>query len=290
MSGKKALGKGLAALISQPGSVAENGMSTNVTEIDIRKIEPNRQQPRKHFEEESLRELAESIKQYGIIQPLIVKEEDGGFFSIIAGERRYRAARIARLETVPVVVKDYNESETLQVALIENIQRQDLNPIEEALCFKRLIDEYFFTQENIAEKISKSRSMVSNALSLLNLGPRVQNLLAEERIPASHARVLLRVKDADVQFLLAEKVIEDNLSIRELEKLIVQYANEAEVPEKVAGKNKPDAVYRHIEDDLKQILGTKVNIKDGKNKGRIEIEYYSPEELDRLLGMFKTMV
>jgi len=285
MAQKKALGKGLAALITQPDAPhdAERG---GVIEADVRRIEPNRQQPRKFFGEESLNELAESIRQHGVIQPLIVKQEEGGYYSIIAGERRYRAARAAKLDTVPVIVKDYGESETLQIALIENIQRQDLNPIEEASCFKRLADEYFFTREDIAAKINKSRGYVSNALGLLNLDRRVQDLLAEERLTASQARVLLKVTDAGKQFFYAEKAVTNGLSAAELEALIERETRAVETKKNAAPVLRK---YRYIEDDLKSILGTKVNIKDGKNKGRIEIEYYSAEELDRLLGLFKSL-
>jgi len=284
MAVKKALGRGLEALITQPDAPASD--NSGVIEADIRKIEPNKQQPRKYFEDESLRELAESVKQHGIIQPLIVKQEEGGYYSIIAGERRYRAARIAKMETVPVIVKDYGDSETLQIALIENLQRQDLNPIEEAICFKRLADEYFFTREDIADKINKSRGYVSNALGLLNLGGRVQELLIEEKITASHGRLLTGVKDSDKQLYYAEKTAAENLPVNALEKLIVQDKEKSEAAKKLAPVVNAHK-YRHIEEDLKNVFGTKVSIKDGKNKGHIEIEYYSPEELERILEIIK---
>ena len=286
MASKKGLGRGLGALITQPDAPRADNPGGSV-EIDILKIEPNRQQPRKYFGEEQLNELAESIKQHGLIQPLIVKSEEGGYYSIITGERRYRAARIAKLSTVPVIIKEYSESETLQIALIENIQRQDLNPIEEARCFKRLADEYFYTRENIADKINKSRGYVSNALSLLNLGERAAELLEDGRLPASHARMLTGVKNGEKQNELAEKTINEGLSLRALENLIKreQEKHEKEKPPQRADRYK----YRHLEDDLKNIFGTKVSIKDGKSKGFIEIEYYSPEELDRLLGLFKSI-
>ena len=286
MAIKKGLGKGLGALIS-PMETASDENQAGTVEIDILKIEPGIQQPRKYFDEKSLRELAESMKQYGIIQPIIVKKEEGGFYSIIAGERRYRAARMAKLDTIPAIVKDYNESERLQIALIENIQRQDLNPIEEALCFKRLAEDYFFTQEDIAEKIGKSRSAISNALSLLNLDLRVQDYLIDGRIATSHARMLLFVKDGDKQLELAERIVNEDLRLSELEKIIKREEQENKAPPKQEDKPRK---YGYLEEDLKNILGTKVNIIDGKNKGRIEIEYYSEGDLDRLLGMFKEMI
>jgi len=284
MTAKKALGRGLGALIIE---APDDGQKA-IIEADIMKIEPGKQQPRKNFNDERLRELADSISQHGVIQPLIVKREDGGFYSIIAGERRYRAARMAKLGTIPVIVKDMDESETLQTALIENIQRQDLNPVEEAQCFKRLIDDYFFTQEGVAEKLGKSRGYVANALSLLNLDGRVLEMIADERLNASHGRALLAVKDADRQVYFAEEAVNKALSVKELEELI-----KADV-EKKRGRaenqtNPAVRKYRRAEEDLETILGAKVSIKDGKTKGRIEIEYYSPDDLERLLTIFKSI-
>lgn len=292
MSAKKGLGKGLDALITQ-GHTPELPDSTTVMsgiiEIDINKVEPNRQQPRKYFEEESLAELAVSIEQYGIIQPLIVKEENNGLYSIIAGERRWRAARIAKMAAVPVIIKDYTPMETLQIALIENIQRQDLNPIEEALCYKRLTDEFFFKQEDIAQKVGKSRNSISYAMSLLNLDMRVQNFIIEQKLAPSHARALLTIKDDDDQFHFAEKAIDDDLSLRDLERLVKEYLSTPVEEEERPAVKKQSVAYAKVENDLQHILGTKVIIRDGKNKGKIEIEYYSPDELDRLLGMFKRL-
>lgn len=285
---KKGLGRGLSALISTEEEIVSG--SGGVMEIDINKIEPNRNQPRKRFEESALEELAASIRQFGIIQPLIVKEEDG-FYSIIAGERRWRAARIAKLAEVPAIVRDYNDMDSLQIALIENLQRKDLNPIEEAICYKRLVDEFFFSQDDVSTKIGRSRSTVSYSLSLLNLDPRVQNLMAEDRLTAGHGRVLLAVKDGEKQFGLAERIIDSELSVRESERLIKAYVeslkdeDDDEVP--FSKTPKRAYTYQNVETELKSILGTKVSIRDGKNKGKIEIEYYSPDELDRLLRMFK---
>ena len=287
---KKALGKGLGALIGaaeadHAAPVHDHG----VMEIDLNKIEPNRAQPRKYFDDEGLRELAESLKQYGVIQPLIVTREND-YYSIVAGERRWRAARLAGLSVVPVVVKDYTTADILQVALIENIQREDLNPIEEALCYRRLADEYFFTQEEIAAKVGKSRNSISYALGLLNLDGRVQNLIIEGKLTAGHARHLLPVKDGDTQFDLAEAVIENEAGVRETEKFVKHFLANADKEKKdtpTPPRQSPD--FLRLEKDLRHIFGTKVNIKDGKTKGRIEIEYYTPEEFERLLGLFKNI-
>jgi len=283
---KKGLGKGLGALITS----AQETPGAGVVTVDINSIEPNRAQPRKYFDEEALAELAESIKEYGIIQPLIVREESG-FFAIIAGERRWRAARMAGLREIPVVIKDYNEAETLQIALIENLQREDLNPVEEALCYKKLMDDYFFNQDNIAAKIGKSRNSVSYSLSLLNLDPDVLEYLKDGRLTPGHGRALLMVKDDRLQVMAAEKIAENGMSVREAEKLVKNVIDKAEAEQnnKEPAAVKKDAfLYRGFEDELKNILGTKVRIKDGKNNsGKIEIDYYSPDELDRLLGMLK---
>jgi len=296
---KRGLGKGLTALINTEENLvsrgtavseAEQHVGVGVLEIDINKIEPNKNQPRKRFEESALEELAASIEEFGIIQPLIVTEKDG-FYSIVAGERRWRAARIAKLKTVPVIVKQFDEMETLQIALIENIQRQDLNPIEEALCYQKLADIFFFRQEDIAAKIGKSRATVSGMLSLLKLDLRVQNFIVEGKINASQGRKILETDDKNLQFEIAEKVIEEGLSIAQIGGLIELIKNKIENPEqeKEEKQKLPEPVYKSIEKDLMSILGTKVHIKDKNNKGKIEIEYYSPEELDRLIGIFKAL-
>lgn len=297
MMAKKRLGRGLGALLSlneeeNQLSAAEDGTGSGVDLIDIRKIEPNENQPRQFFDDASLAELAESIKAYGIIQPLILKD-CGGYYSIIAGERRYRAARLANIESVPAMIKDYTDLEILQVALIENIQRQDLTPIEEAVCYRRLIDDFFFSQEDIAVKIGKNRSAISSIVRLLELDKRVQDLISAGRLTISHARVLLALKDGDIQFETAEHAVKDDLSVRETENLVALIQTKAEEANKEEAKEKkPDmkAIYRHAEDELKTLFGAKVNILQGKKKGKIEIEYYSPEELDRLLGLFKVRV
>lgn len=292
------LGRGLDALIKPSipdadiaGAEADS-VKRGVTEIDINRIEPNKTQPRKYFDEESLTELADSFKEFGVIQPIIVKEEDG-YYSIIAGERRWRAARIAHIKKIPAIIKDYSEKDILQIALIENIQRQDLNPIEEATCYKRLTEEFFFTQEDLSVKVGKSRNLISYSMSLLNLDDRVQNFIIEGKLSAGHGRALLSLKNKDMQFEYAEKIIDNELSVRESEKLVKlgveRLADEAgkQGDKEEAYIPKSRLNYLHLESDLKSILGTQVRIRDGKSKGKIEIEYYSPEELDRLLGMLK---
>ncbi len=288
---KKGLGKGINALISSAPVINKfdtesDGKKTGVIEIDINKIEPNFNQPRKYFDHESLEELAESLKIHGIIQPLLVKDE-GDFYSLIAGERRWRAARIAKLTTVPVIIKEYNEIETIEVALIENIQREDLNPIEEAECYQRLIDDFFFTQEDIAKKIGKNRSTISNFLSLLELDSRVKNFIKEGKISSAHGKVLLKIEDPEMQFNFCENFIENKFSVRQAEEYLNDVFEEKKI-DKTKTKNTKPLIYKPLEKDLKEIFGTKVNIRNGKKKGKIEIEYYSDEELDRIINIMKS--
>ena len=288
---KKGLGRGLNALITSEQKVESivSDSSSSVAEIDINKIEPNKHQPRKMFNEELIQELAESIKEFGIIQPIIVTEEKG-FYTIVAGERRFRAARIAKLRTIPAIIRDYDEMEIMQVALIENIQRENLNPIEEALCYKKLVEYFFYKKEDIAKKVGKSRNTISSMMSLLMLDPRVQNFIVEGRLLIGQARKLLEVKNNDIQFEIADKIIDNELSIRETEKLIQEYLKSQENRNNLPKKGN-DSIndYKNIETTLKEILGTKVIIRDKNNKGKIEIEYYSEEELDRLLYIFKNI-
>ncbi|MCL2665550.1 MAG: ParB/RepB/Spo0J family partition protein [Defluviitaleaceae bacterium] len=291
---KKVLGRGLGALLDANNE--PNGAASGITVIDIRKIEPNVQQPRQYFDEDALKELADSIGRYGVLQPLIVKD-CGDYYSIIAGERRFRAARMAGLSEIPALVKEATELDVLQIALIENIQRQDLTPIEEAVCFKRLIDDFFFTQEDVAQKIGKKRGAVSNAVRLLDLDARVQDFVSEGRLTAGHARTLLQIKDNDLQLKCAEAVIKNDMSVREAEKLVQNTdKNKAEDEKKAEGE--PDALSRasqlaikRAENALSEFFGSKVNIlsgvKNGKTKGRIEIEYDSADELERLLALLK---
>ena len=296
---KSGLGRGLNALLdaSRQDDAHDTAPGTQggTLMVDIRKIEPNKGQPRQYFDEAALEELAASMKEYGVISPLVVKDSGGGTYTIIAGERRYRAARMAKLPEVPVIVKDYSDGDILQVALIENIQRQDLTPIEEALCYKRLMDDFFFSSEDIAAKVGKSKHAVISALHLLELDPRVQALAAAGKITASHAKVLLSIEDGDLQTACAEKIAEEGLSVRGAETLVLAALKEAARQEKAldeAGTAPPEEIpeeiqkaYRRAEDDLKRVLGSKVSIRPGKKKGRIEIEYYSPDELERLLLM-----
>ncbi len=261
-----------------------------VLELELDLIEPNRKQPRKYFDEAALEELAASLKTYGMIQPIVVKE-NGEYYEIIAGERRWRAAKIAGLAKVPVVIKKWEEGEAFEAALVENLQREDLNPMEEAESYQRLQEEFGLSQEKIAEKVGKSRSAITNSLRLLQLDPRVRNFVVENKLTGGHARTLLPVTNGDEQFELAEYVIEEGLSVRAVEALVKAHLEKAEKPaEKEEGLSKADErEYRAIEDDLKSLFSTKVKLKPlGKrNKGKIEIEYYSEEDLERLLTLLK---
>ena len=261
-----------------------------VLELELDMIEPNRKQPRKYFDETALEELAVSLKTYGMIQPIVVKKS-GDYYEIIAGERRWRAAKIAGLKKVPVVIKKWEEGEAFEAALVENLQREDLNPMEEAESYQRLQEEFGLSQEKIAEKVGKSRSAVTNSLRLLQLDLRVRNFVVENKLTGGHARTLLSVTNGDEQFELAEMVIEEGLSVRAVEALVKAHLAKAEKSEKEEEEvSKEDArEYRAIEDDLKSFFSTKVKLKPlGKrNKGKIEIEYYSDEDLERLLALLK---
>ena len=295
---KSGLGRGLNALLDASRQEDKHDIETpalpgGTLMVDIRKIEPNKDQPRQYFNEAALEELAASMKDYGVISPLVVKEA-GGRYSIIAGERRYRAARIAKLTEIPVIVKDYSDGDILQVALIENIQRQDLTPIEEALCYKRLMDDFFFSADDIAAKVGKNKHAVIGALHLLELGARAQALAGEGKLTASHAKVLLSIEDGDLQAACAEKIVEEGLSVRGAEALVITALKEAarleKEPETTESEELSEEVvyaYRRAEDDLKRVFGSKVNIRPGKKKGKIEIEYYSPDELERLLLLLR---
>ena len=293
------LGKGLDALISAPqkdeparkktekapSSAAQKAKETQPERIQrellvrIDEIEPNRSQPRKDFDDEQLAELAGSIKTHGIIQPLIVTKTEGGY-SLIAGERRWRAARLAGLTEVPVIVKDYSPSEAVEIALIENIQRQDLNPVEEALAYQNLIEEFGLRQEDVADRVSKSRTAVANSLRLLKLAPRVMQMVVEGMISAGHARTLLPITDPELQYSTAMKVFDHKLSVRDTERLVAIMQKPRKIRPVDTGKI---AVYKALEDRMKSALGSKVSIKAGtKNRGRIEIEFYSSDDLERI--------
>jgi ParB family chromosome partitioning protein len=283
---KKGLGRGLDALLDNRVNALETAAQSGVTTVELRRLEPNLKQPRKHFDEVALEELAESMRTYGVIQPLLVRES-GDFYTIIAGERRYRAARIAGLTEVPVVIKEYAPMDELQVALIENIQRQDLTPIEEAQCYARLMDEFFFSAEKIAKQVGKSKHAITAMLQLLKLAPATQQFAVTGELTASHAKVLLAIEDERVQSNLAERIADEGLSVRATENAVAAALRDAadktltQLPESVL------QAFRTAEIDLKHALGAKVSIRPGKKKGRIEIEYYSSAELERLLELLR---
>ncbi len=285
-------GKGLEALINtKMMSYNESDLEyEGILEIDINKIEANKNQPRKYFDEGSLLELSESIKNYGMIQPIVVRRIND-YYELIAGERRFRAAKIAGLKKLPAIIKDFDKSTAFEVALIENIQRKDLNPIEEAESFYKLQTEFGFSQEEIAEKVGKSRSAIANAIRLLNLDSRVLNFVRENKLSGGHAKALLSISDGNMQFELAERVIEEDFSVRETEKIVKslqQKQNTEMIEQKPQNTIQFDTTtYRSIENDLKGLFATKVKVSAQKNKGKIEIEYYSDDDLDRILTMFK---
>ncbi len=293
---KNALGKGLNALIPEGSTTtapaSRRTRKTVVKEekkepevLSLNQIEPNKNQPRKAFEEESLKELADSIKQFGVIQPLVVAKKDD-YYEIIAGERRWRAAKMAGLKEVPVIIKEYKEEELVEVALIENIQREDLNPIEEAIAYKRLMEEFNLKQEEVAKRVSKSRSAVTNSMRLLKLPEEIQGMVIDGAISMGHARALLSVNDQEVQMEVAKKIVEENLSVRDIEKAVKQIINSKK--EKTEAEDSYKYIYQSIEENLKQIIGNKVTIKNKKNnKGKIEIEYYSQEDLDRIVNLLQ---
>lgn len=291
MAHKRGLGSGLDSLITDEyvneGKIPSK-YSEQETKISINDIEPNRNQPRTNFDEDKLMELADSIKQYGIIEPLVVQKK-GSRYEIIAGERRFRAARIAGLKEVPVVVKDFADNDVFVIALLENIQRQDLNPIEEALAYQKLIDVYNLKQDEVAAKVSKQRSTITNSMRLLKLSEEVRQMVAAGIISEGHGRTLLGIDDAGKQFEYAMRVSDEHLSVRELEKLVNEYKEEKENGKKEEKKkkdNEKSRAYLDAENKMKDILGTKVEIKKKNEKsGKIEIEYYSMEELDRIIDM-----
>lgn len=306
MAGKKmGLGRGLNVLIpeqkkeadgeSQPKEVIKEVVKVKEVvkevpkevELKISEVEPNRNQPRKQFDEEALEELAESIKQFGIIQPLVVQKKDG-YYEIIAGERRWRAARMAGLKKIPVIIREYEEQKALEIALIENIQREDLNAIEEAKAYERLGEEFHLTQEEIAKKVSKSRTAITNTMRLLKLDERVQKMVEDDLISSGHARCLLGLKDQNLQYDFAVKIMDFSLSVREAEKMVKKANEEKQEKEETKEANQYDFLYKEIEESMKQKFGTKVNINNKKNnKGKIEIEYYSQDDFERIVDLLK---
>ena len=311
MAGKKSgLGRGLDALFpektvqSKPKTVktvkeekkvavdtkksSQQETSNGERMMKISMIEPNREQPRKKFDEDALQELSESIKQYGILQPLLVSDKKD-YYEIVAGERRWRAAKMAGLKEVPVVVKEFSTQEIVEISLIENIQREDLNPVEEAMAYKRLIDEFHLKQDEIAERASKSRTAVTNSMRLLKLDSRVQQMMVDEMISAGHARAILAISDPEQQYNAAMKVFDEKLSVRETEKLVKSILTPTK-KKPVASNPTEDAIYESLEEKMKGITGTRVFIHRKKNnKGKIEIEYYSRDDLDRIIDLFESI-
>lgn len=257
--------------------------------VKLTKVEPSREQPRKQFDADALQELAESIKQFGVLQPLLVQKKED-YYEIIAGERRWRASKLAGLKEVPVIVKEFTEQEVVEISLIENIQREDLNPIEEAMAYKRLMEEFHLKQDAIAERVSKSRTAVTNSMRLLKLDDRVQQMLIDEMISTGHARALLALESKDAQAEAAVKVFDEKLSVRETERLVKELLNPVQKKEEKPKNQAEELVYKNLEEKIKQIIGSKVAInRRTDNKGKIEIEYYSQEELERIVELLETI-
>lgn len=288
---KRGLGKGLDSLIpsnvmeqpvKQVSPTNENAKSDDgATTVKITMVEPNREQPRKNFDEDSLQELADSIKQFGLLQPILVQDRKT-YFEIVAGERRWRAAKLAGLKEVPVIIRNLTEQEIVEISLIENIQREDLNPIEEAQAYKRLLTEFNLKQDEVAERVSKSRTAVTNSMRLLKLCDKVQKMIVDGMISTGHARALISIEDPEEQYLIAQKIFDEKLSVREVEKLVKNLHKE---PKQKKPENKTLlAIYNEISEKLKQSLSTKVSISAKENgSGKIEIEFYNHEDLDRLI-------
>ena len=294
MALKRGLGKGLDSLIPtnvimeselkhatvSTASSAEEGKDGTLM-VKLSKVEPNREQPRKNFDEDSLQELAESLKQFGMLQPILVQNR-GDYYEIIAGERRWRAAKIAGLKEVPVIVRELTDQEIVEISLIENIQREDLNPIEEAQAYKRLLTEFHLKQDEVAERVSKSRTAVTNSMRLLKLCDEVQKMVVDDMISTGHARALISIEDPEEQYLIAQKIFDEKLSVREVEKLVKDLHKPPKPPKE---ENKTlQAIYQEISERLKQSLSTKVSVSAKQNgAGKIEIEFYNHEDLERLL-------
>ena len=290
---KGGLGKGIDSLITDKvkSSASQNVQIDEKNKpilcLNITKVEPNREQPRKNFDEDALQELSESIKQFGILQPLLVQDKKT-YFEIIAGERRWRAAKLAGLKEVPVIIKKLTEQEIVEISLIENIQREDLNPIEEAQAYKRLLEEFHLKQDEVAERVSKSRAAVTNSMRLLKLCNDVQQMLIDEMISTGHARAILAIEDHDKQYQIAQKVFDEKLSVRDVEKLVKNFGKEKK-SKKPKTNEELVIIYQEIEEKLKQSFGTKVLINPkGNGSGKIEIEFYSNDDLDRILELFQT--
>lgn len=297
MAVKRGLGKGLDSLI--PNKVEEEKKTSEkkvtdhkevteegpVTMVNITKVEPNREQPRKNFDEDALEELAESIKQFGLLQPILVQDRKT-YYEIIAGERRWRASKKAGLKEVPVIIRNYSEQEIVEISLIENIQREDLNPIEEALAYKRLLTEFNLKQDEVAERVSKSRTAVTNSMRLLKLCDNVQQMIIDDMISTGHARALITIEDPEQQYALAQQIFDEKLSVRDVEKLVKNLNKPAKVKKQTVTDKSLEAVYQDIEENLKQKLSTKVSITPkGNGAGKLEIEFYSHEDLEKIMDL-----
>ena len=296
---KKGLGKGLDSLIPDNKSMKsvtsektveskeDAAAKSGVQVMKINEVEPNRDQPRKNFDEDALLELSDSIKQFGVLQPLLVRKRKD-YYEIIAGERRWRAAKLAGIKEVPVIEKEYTDQEILEIGLIENIQRENLNPIEEAIAYKRLLEEFNLKQDEVAERVSKSRTAVTNSMRLLKLSDKVQQMIIDDMISTGHARALLAIDDPELQYTLANKIFDEKLSVRETEKLVKEIKNPKKPKEKKPVAN--SFIYQDLEEKMKSVFGTKVSIASkGKGKGKIEIEYYSDDELEHLFDMMMSI-
>lgn len=296
---KKGLGKGLDSLIPDNKSMKsvtsektveskeDAAAKSGVQVMKINEVEPNRDQPRKNFDEDALLELSDSIKQFGVLQPLLVRKRKD-YYEIIAGERRWRAAKLAGVKEVPVIEKEYTDQEILEIGLIENIQRENLNPIEEAIAYKRLLEEFNLKQDEVAERVSKSRTAVTNSMRLLKLSDKVQQMIIDDMISTGHARALLAIDDPEPQYTLANKIFDEKLSVRETEKLVKEIKNPKKPKEKKPVAN--SFIYQDLEEKMKSVFGTKVSIASkGKGKGKIEIEYYSDDELEHLFDMMMSI-
>ena len=296
---KKGLGKGLDSLIPDNKSMKsvtsektveskeDAAAKSGVQVMKINEVEPNRDQPRKNFDEDALLELSDSIKQFDVLQPLLVRKRKD-YYEIIAGERRWRAAKLAGVKEVPVIEKEYTDQEILEIGLIENIQRENLNPIEEAIAYKRLLEEFNLKQDEVAERVSKSRTAVTNSMRLLKLSDKVQQMIIDDMISTGHARALLAIDDPELQYTLANKIFDEKLSVRETEKLVKEIKNPKKPKEKKPVAN--SFIYQDLEEKMKSVFGTKVSIASkGKGKGKIEIEYYSDDELEHLFDMMMSI-
>lgn len=287
---KRGLGKGLDALFQSYDSFesddlgTEDSLNESVLEISIYDIDPNPDQPRRNFDQESIQDLSKSIKEHGVVQPIIVKPSQNNRYTIVAGERRWRAARAAGLDKIPVIIRDFNDKEMLEIALIENLQREDLNPIEEAEGINSLIESYGLTQEQVAQRLGKSRPSIANSLRLLKLPKHVKNLLEEGKISTGHARALLALNSHTKMIELADLIVDKSLSVRETENIVKKIKEEKQKKNKSKTLEKPSFILE-IENRMEEYFGTRVTIQQGKKKGVIEIEYYSNDDLERIIKM-----